>query len=73
GGRSLLTFTDDPAAQHAAATALADLVASRRVASILVERVDGAPVLQPNAGGAGPADALADAGFVRTPRGMRLR
>lgn len=73
GGRSLLTFTDDPAAQHAAATALAELVASRRVASILVERIDGAPALQPNAGGAGPADALSDAGFARTPRGMRLR
>lgn len=73
GGRSLLTFTDDPAAQHAAATALADLVASRRVASILVERIDGAPALQPNAGGPGPADALSDAGFARTPRGMRLR
>ncbi|EUA07253.1 hypothetical protein I553_0363 [Mycobacterium xenopi 4042] len=27
GGRSLLTFTDDPDAQHAAAAALADLVA----------------------------------------------
>lgn len=73
GGRSLLTFTDDPAAQHAAATALADLVASRRVASILVERIDGAPALQPNACGPGPADALSDAGFARTPRGMRLR
>jgi ATP-dependent Lhr-like helicase len=77
GGRSLLTFTDDPAAQHAAATALADLVASRRVASILVERIDGAPALQPNAGGPGPVPgplaALSDAGFARTPRGMRLR
>ena len=41
GGRSLLTFTDDPAAHHAAAAALADLVGARRVASILVERIDG--------------------------------
>lgn len=73
GGRSLLTFTDDPAAHHAAATALADLVASRRVASILVERIDGVPALQPRADGPGPADALSDAGFARTPRGMRLR
>ena len=37
GGRSLLTFTDDPAAGHAAAMALAELVASGRVASILIE------------------------------------
>jgi ATP-dependent helicase Lhr and Lhr-like helicase len=73
GGRSLLTFTDDPAADHAAAVALADLVAARRVASILVERIDGVPALQPHAGGPGPVDALSDAGFVRTPRGMRLR
>jgi ATP-dependent Lhr-like helicase len=74
GGRSLLTFTDDPAAEHAAAVALAELVTARRVASILVERIDGTPALQPRAGGPGPVvDALSDAGFVRTPRGMRLR
>ncbi|BBX65594.1 ATP-dependent helicase [Mycobacterium saskatchewanense] len=74
GGRSLLTFTDDPAAHRAAATALADLVAARRVASLLVERVDGAPALQPGDGGPGPVvDALSEAGFARTPRGMRLR
>ncbi|MGE2816895.1 ATP-dependent helicase [Mycobacterium heidelbergense] len=73
GGRSLLTFTDDSAADHAAAAALADLVSTRRVASILVERIDGVPALQPRAGGPGPVDALSDAGFVRTPRGMRLR
>ncbi len=76
GGRSLLTFTSDPAADHAAAVALADLVAARRVASILVERIDGVPALQ-RQGGPGPvADALAalsEAGFVRTPRGLRLR
>jgi ATP-dependent Lhr-like helicase len=55
--------------------ALADLVASRRVSSILVERIDGVPALQPRAGGSASAalDGLADAGFARTPRGMRLR
>jgi ATP-dependent helicase Lhr and Lhr-like helicase len=76
GGRSLLTFTNDPAAHHAAAVALADLVAARRVASILVERVDGVPALQPQGGASPVADALAallEAGFVRTPRGLRLR
>ncbi|OBG26808.1 ATP-dependent helicase [Mycobacterium alsense] len=72
GGRSLLTFTDDPAADHAAAGALAELVADRRVASILVERVDGTPALQPGAPQAA-VTALAEAGFARTPRGMRLR
>ncbi|OBF78605.1 ATP-dependent helicase [Mycobacterium sp. 852002-51613_SCH5001154] len=73
GGRSLLTFTDDPAAHHAAATALAELVASRRVASILVERIDGAPALQPQNGPSRVADGLQEAGFARTPRGLRLR
>jgi ATP-dependent helicase Lhr and Lhr-like helicase len=75
GGRSLLTFADDAAADHAAAIALADLVAARRVASILVERVDGVPALQPRAGGREPTalTALSEAGFVRTPRGLRLR
>jgi ATP-dependent Lhr-like helicase len=72
GGRSLLTFTDDPAADHAAAVALADLVAARRVASILVERINGVPVLQPQSGPS-PATALSEAGFARTPRGLRLR
>jgi len=72
GGRSLLTFTEAPAADHAAAMALADLVAAGRVASILVERVDGVPVL--HSGEPGPvASALAEAGFARTPRGLRLR
>ncbi|WP_414686117.1 ATP-dependent helicase [Mycobacterium sp.] len=73
GGRSLLTFTDDPAAHHVAAAALADLVAARRVASILVERIDGTPALQPHDGPGQVADALHEAGFVRTPRGVRLR
>ena len=75
GGRSLLTFTDDPAAHHAAARALADLVSARRVASILVERIDGSPALQPRTGEPEPAAlaGLIEAGFVRTPRGMRLR
>ena len=75
GGRSLLTFTADPAAHHAAAAALAGLVSERRVAAILVERIDGAPALAPSFGEE-RSDALAgllDAGFVRTPSGLRLR
>jgi ATP-dependent Lhr-like helicase len=31
------------------------------------------PALQPRGDGPGPVDALSDAGFARTPRGMRLR
>ena len=75
GGRSLLNFSTDAAAHRAAAGALAELVADGRVASIMVERVDGVPVLEPAQSGdrAEVAAALADAGFVRTPRGLRLR
>jgi ATP-dependent Lhr-like helicase len=71
GGRSLLSFTDDPDAHHAAAGALADLVGARRVDSILVERVNGVPVLQLRES---PIHAaLTAAGFASTPRGLRLR
>jgi ATP-dependent Lhr-like helicase len=75
GGRSLLSFTDDTDANHAAAAALADLVSAGRVASLLVEKVNGVPVLQPGAEGdrAAVQAALTGAGFARTPRGLRLR
>jgi len=75
GGRSLLSFADDGEVHRAAATALADLVSAGRVASILVERIDGVPVLEPVASADREAvvAALIDAGFARTPRGLRLR
>ena len=75
GGRSLLSFTDDAEAHVAAAAALADLVSAGRIGSLLVEKVNGVPVLEPVADGerAAVQDALAGAGFARTPRGLRLR
>jgi len=75
GGRSLLNFASDPDAQRAAAGVLAELVTGGRVASILVERVDGVAVLEPAQSGdrVEVAAALAEAGFVRTPRGLRRR
>jgi ATP-dependent Lhr-like helicase len=75
GGRSLLSFTDDVDAHIAAASALADLVTSGRVGSLLVEKINGVPVLEPVAEGerAAVQDALIGAGFARTPRGLRLR
>ncbi len=73
GGRSLLSFADDPDAHQAAAAALAQLVAAGRISSILVERVNGAAVLDPHARPQLVTDALTDAGFARTPRGLRLR
>ena len=73
GGRSLLSFVDDDAeANHAAAVAVAELVAARQVNSILIERINSASVLAPEVA-ATAVTALTDAGFARTPRGLRLR
>jgi ATP-dependent Lhr-like helicase len=73
GGRSLLSFADnDSDANHAAAVALADLVSGGRVNSILIERINSAPVLAPQVSSTVVA-ALTDSGFARTPRGLRLR
>lgn len=74
GGRSLLNFatdTDAAEAQRAAAGALAGLIADRRVDGILLERVDGTAVLELH--DSPTLAALTEAGFSRTPRGLRLR
>ncbi|MET0756588.1 MAG: ATP-dependent helicase [Mycobacterium sp.] len=75
GGRSLLSFTSDAEAHSVAAAAVADLVGSGRVGSLLVEKVNGVPVLEPVVEGerAAVQQALVGAGFARTPRGLRLR
>lgn len=68
GGRSLLSFTDDPAALAAGARALAETVRGGALGRVTVQRADGESALS------GPvADALTDAGFALTPRGLRLR
>ena len=75
GGRSLLNFSPDRDAQRAAADALAELVRSGRLSGLLVERLDGMPILEATTEGP-PRDtveALLDAGFARTPKGLRLR
>jgi len=71
GGRSLLSFASGAEANNAAAAALADLVTGRRIDSLLVERIDGVPVLECR--DSDIAGALVSAGFARTPRGLRLR
>ncbi|WP_282778017.1 DEAD/DEAH box helicase [Nocardia sp. CC201C] len=68
GGKTLLTFTEDPAARTAAAGALAGLVHARRVDSLVIDRVNGESVH-----GNTFADFLTSAGFAPTPRGFRLR
>jgi ATP-dependent helicase Lhr and Lhr-like helicase len=75
GGRSLLSYSDDAEANRAAGAALAELVAGRRLQSLLVEKVNGGPVLDPAPDDrlAVVRDALTASGFARTPRGLRLR
>nr|WP_067843166.1 DEAD/DEAH box helicase [Nocardia lijiangensis] len=68
GGKTLLTFTEDPNARQAAATELAELVRRRRVDSLVIDRVDGETVH-----GNTFAGFLTEAGFSATPRGLRLR
>ena len=68
GGRTLLSFTDDPAALIAAGQALGASVRSGALGAMSVERADGESVH------ASPLrDALTAAGFRATPRGLRLR
>ncbi|WP_324653217.1 DEAD/DEAH box helicase [Georgenia sp. H159] len=70
GGRTLLSFTEDPSRLAAAAQELAEAAARGRLGRVTLHRIDGEPAL----GAAGPArDALEEAGFFATPRGLRLR
>ncbi|NHC13612.1 ATP-dependent helicase [Motilibacter deserti] len=68
GGRSLLTWSEDPALLQPAVDALALAVREGALGRITVERADGSAVL------GGPlVAALESAGFVATPRGLRIR
>jgi ATP-dependent Lhr-like helicase len=72
GGRTLLTFTDDPGTLQLAVDALALAVRDGHLGRLTVERADGVGVLGRD--GASPlATALETAGFHATPRGLRLR
>jgi ATP-dependent Lhr-like helicase len=70
GGRTLLSFTDDPARLAAAADALALAVRDGALGRLTVERTDGEAVLGSDSA---LAEALESAGFRATPRGLRLR
>ncbi|TCL86195.1 Lhr family ATP dependent helicase [Curtobacterium sp. PhB142] len=67
GGKSVLTFTDDPAELAVAAASIAGIVRTG-LRKLAVERVDGEFVL-----GTPLGTALGDAGFTATPQGLRLR
>jgi ATP-dependent helicase Lhr and Lhr-like helicase len=68
GGKSLLSWSDDPACVQPAADALALAVRDGMLGRLAVERADGAAVLSSPLGA-----ALEAAGFRPTPRGLRLR
>ncbi|HEX4018684.1 MAG TPA: ATP-dependent helicase [Frankiaceae bacterium] len=69
GGKSLLTWSDDPDALAAAAEGLATAARAGALGRLSVERADGEHVFGADA----VASALAGAGFRATPRGLRLR
>src|SRR5262249_31968800 len=68
GGKTLLSWTSDPAILVPAAEGLAAAVRGGALGRLTVERADGTGVYDTPL-----AQALADAGFRPTPRGLRLR
>jgi ATP-dependent Lhr-like helicase len=70
GGKTLLSWTDDPALLQSGADALALAVREGALGRLTVEKADGGALL----GSEHPlVQALANAGFHATPRGLRLR
>ncbi|MFI2363295.1 DEAD/DEAH box helicase [Promicromonospora sp. NPDC019610] len=71
GGRTVLSFTENPARLATAAAALARTVREGRLGRLVVQRVDGVPALEA-ARHHPTARALVEAGFAVTPRGLRI-
>jgi ATP-dependent Lhr-like helicase len=68
GGRTVLSFTEDPELLQPAVDALALAIRDGHLGKLSVETADGEQVRHTAFG-----DALAKAGFHATPRGLRLR
>ena len=79
GGRTVLTFHQDPDVLEISARALAESVRTGWVGALTVAAVDGVPVLSEGSLGIGSREAapgpaaLVKAGFAVTPQGLRLR
>ena len=73
GGRTLLTFTDDVDGLSVAMGALATAVRQGALGRLTVEKADGQTILGTGPRSSALRHALEDAGFVATPRGLRLR
>ncbi|CAA9299976.1 MAG: Probable ATP-dependent helicase lhr [uncultured Friedmanniella sp.] len=69
GGKTLLSFTEDPRRLGPAATVLAGAVRRGQLGKLSVERADGGHVF----GSTLVSEALQAAGFRMTPQGLRLR
>ena len=69
GGKTLLSFSEDPATLGPAAAALASSVQQGLLGKLTVERADGAHIF----GSERVSEALQNAGFRMTPQGLRLR
>ena len=70
GGRTLLTWTEDPDALTPAAQALAEAARRGSLGRMTVEKADGEQLL--GSGGTPLREALHAAGFVSTPKGLRM-
>jgi ATP-dependent Lhr-like helicase len=68
GGKTLLSWTSEPALLEPASAALAGAVRAGALGRLTVERADGGDVYDSPL-----ANALESAGFRATPRGLRLR
>jgi ATP-dependent helicase Lhr and Lhr-like helicase len=73
GGRTLLTFTDDVDDLSPALGALATAVRQGALGRLTVEKADGQTILGTGERSSTLRHALEGAGFVATPRGLRLR
>ena len=73
GGKTLLTFTEDADALASGMGALATSVRRGALGRLTVERADGSSILGTGEKSNALRQALETAGFVATPRGLRLR
>jgi ATP-dependent Lhr-like helicase len=71
GGRTLLTWTDDPDRLGPATASLAEAARRGSLGRMTVEKADGEQLL--GSGSTPLREALQAAGFVATPKGLRLR
>jgi ATP-dependent Lhr-like helicase len=69
GGKTLLSFSEDPGKLAPAAAALASSVQQGLLGKLTVERADGTHIF----GSIRVSEALQNAGFRMTPQGLRLR